>query len=235
MTKIKRTVTIDERVAKKQRFDGVPRSLNVKRSSLESKYILSLVGSTVVPVTTGTAVFVPLNLCALGTDSISARIGRRINLKAMQIRLGLSFPLGAGALASNNLMWAIVYDRQPNGALPTFTDCFSSPPNSPGLALRSEAFYPERFQVLLRKDMCLTLGDSQFAAFNEYINLEKLLKGKDRHTNYNGTTALIASIGSGAVYFIIAGCTAGSGAAESAVGLSLCTYTFTNKLRFTDA
>lgn len=114
--------------------------------------------------------------------------------------------------------WAIVLDRQPNGVAAVFSDIFdTSNPQGAGLSLRITTTNQDRFKIISRNEWTVG-GNNQSAAtaatgahpyhVKEYIDLSKLGLSNplDQKANYSGTGATIASIDSGALYFVCAGC-----------------------------
>lgn len=79
---------------------------------------------TTTPSTTMAIVL--LNGTTEGTDAVN-RIGRRINMRSVRVRM--SFQKGqqpTAATTPDEIRYALVYDRQPNGAAPTYSDIFQN-------------------------------------------------------------------------------------------------------------
>lgn len=80
--------------------------------------------TTTVPSTTDTINL--LNGLVEGVDG-NNRVGRRVNMKSLKVRMFWGNVTGAAAvIAPYVIRWAIVYDRQPNAANPAWADVFSN-------------------------------------------------------------------------------------------------------------
>lgn len=174
-----------------------------------------------------TSIFNPIP----GSDMIN-RIGRRVNVKSIQIR-GVMFFENAVNLATTVssvaqcATWALVFDKQPNGALPGYTDIFNNA-NAPlsNLNLNNR----DRFRILKRKvytfdpfvttatDLFFQKTTQKFECFTK-LNLE---------TTFNaGATGTITDINTGAFLLVFMG----SAAAGTNTDLNA---SFTTRTRFTD-
>jgi len=162
-----------------------------------------------------------LNGVANGTD-FTDRIGRRIFMKSLYFR-GFLRPEDDTA-ANNSVRIAIVYDCDPNGAAPAWTDIFKQSTTTSQLNLNNR----DRFQILYDEiyalgavqttaNQAFSNGDNQYA-FKEYIPIMD-------DTIFGGTTAVIASIRSGAVWL----CWLGEGAAGNGATLG-----WSTRIRFID-
>lgn len=134
----------------------------VKRAisrNIEHKYI-DVSYST---ATTTTPAFVLLNPLSQGTSS-STRIGERITMKSVQVKGWVS----NGDALANRYVFMVVYDKQPNGALPASADIFTG--NAYNGALR-DPNWARRFKVLSHKffDLSpLSLDDKGMRCINFY-------------------------------------------------------------------
>lgn len=142
-----------------------------------------------------------VNGIAQGTD-FNQRIGRQSTMKSI-IFNGNVFNLSTASLNAFNggyTRLVIIYDSQPNAALPSGTDIFATnDPNSP-MNLNNR----DRFQVLMdvRKQVsaflmsatpALTAGTPGNAYFKKYRKCNK-------ETVFSGTLGTIANISTGAIY-----------------------------------
>jgi len=135
-----------------------------------------------------------LNTIRVGTAGYE-RIGNVVNIKAVVI----------GYLqATNTALWSIVYDRQPNGILPTFQDIYYSVNNigNPS-ATAYMLLNPRRmgrFEVLWMSKT-LTGNTNGYGMlpgiYNEYIQI-------NRTTQYKSTSSppVIGDIATGAIYLV---------------------------------
>jgi len=194
------------------------------------KKVVDIVYATYAVEETGT-VLTLLNGCAPGSQNFN-RIGRKINMKSLQIR-GMIYntDLSVGARL---IRMIVVYDKQANGTAPTYANIVTS--NDISGATSSTAYdmvnlnNRERFEII--RDKCWVFGplqnttdqslagDSQVACLNEFIPL------KNRQTIYNaGAAGTVGDIASGSLYVFWIANTA------NATGSSVqCSY----RMRFVD-
>jgi len=169
--------------------------------------------------TTGT--FTLVNGVATGTD-FTDRIGRKVCWKSLLVQGHI---INEGDPSTTNLCRImIVYDSQPNGALPALTDVLTAATSTAPLNLNNR----DRFRVLMDKRFALgsvsttatqAVSDRTTALIHKYkkLNLE---------TIFDATTAAIGSIQTGSIFCL----TVGTVAAGT-------TYEFQGsiRLRFNDA
>lgn len=142
-----------------------------------------------------------LNGVANGTD-FTDRIGRKVSFVSIQIR-GRIVPADVGTVQT---MWRVmlVYDMQPNGALPAVLDVLREATGSSMMNLNNR----DRFRVLMDKqgvlgavnEVATTSWASSPGACN--INMWRRIQCE---TIYDGTDALIASVQSGSVFMLTIG------------------------------
>jgi len=184
--------------------------------SIEKK-VIDINQTTYAVENTGTVLGL-LNGCAPGSQNYN-RVGRKINLKSLQIR-GFFYNT-ATASGARLVRMIIVYDKQPNGAAPTYANIVSSQ-NIAGTtsSLSCDMVNLDnrnRFEIIRDKcwdfapisnvtDQALA-GSPQTYCVNEFIPL------KNRQTIYNaGTAGTIGDIQSGSLYvFFIANTANGTG------------------------
>lgn len=156
-----------------------------------------------------------LNAIAEGTSPIS-RVGRAVTHSYCEVDIAITFQN-----ISSNIdprgdfgFWAIVLDRQPNGALAAFGDIFDTTNSVPGLAFRNTLNFQDRFKILCREEWVVgQMGIASAAALfstgaqayhmKKYIDMSNL-EGNDATTNYLGSTANINTIDQGALLFVAA-------------------------------
>lgn len=169
--------------------------------------------------TTGTNVDVlPLNLIAPGTGSFN-RIGRKANLKSLLVEMTIEHVYSAQAttnnLTGNVVRVAIVWDKQPNGTLPVYSEIFSVTDQAGTEG--SNYFDPpkydnrERFKILRDEKAIFNIMAPPLSggSGNTVVNY-KLLKAyvklpADCATTYSGQSATqtIADISTGALYVVL--------------------------------
>lgn len=146
-----------------------------------------------------------LNGVSTGTD-FTERIGRRINITAIQAR-GYCGQDIVGPAGVNDLRLMIIEDVQCNGVIATIADIFTNATSTSFMNMNNR----ERFKV--HWDRRVTLGPIDRTATTSYA-------GSPQTSNFNvykrcnipvvfeGTSAGIGSISSGALYFVVLGNTA---------------------------
>lgn len=169
-----------------------------------------LTQAAVLATTNTNAGIVVANLIDPGSGSFN-RIGRKVTLTSLRLKVRLSFTsaLTAGFLRGASCRMVVVWDKQPQGVLPTFDTIFgrtvqngteSTQYNDP---LKYDN--TSRFRVL--RDCVITQNPTAVLAattfeydhqVDEYIDLKKL------ESVYSGQTIpqTIADISSGALYVI---------------------------------
>ena len=218
------------------------KTVTVYKQLGELKGVDTLLALTPIPSTTSTndAIFVT-NLIAPGNGSYN-RVGRKVQLDSLRLKGLIQHAYQAAAttanVLSNVVRMVVVYDKQPSGALPVFSDIFG---NTVQAGTESSLFLDslrydntERFMILRDKvinfdaESTPPVGGSQntvfeTAYFDEYINVNKT-------TNYSGQSATqtIADISSGALYVIFRAQLNTTGASQCAVSNA------TARLRYRD-
>lgn len=154
---------------------------------------------TAAPVSNTTGNITLLNGIATGTDYTN-RVGRKVVMKSLLLRVNF-FPYTTGtiaALAGENLRFLVVYDCQPNGALPAITDILNSAgPNEP-----NNLNQRDRFKVIADFNIttpsfttttgALTLGSPR-------MFFKKIYKKMNMDVIFNGTGSTVASIQTGSL------------------------------------
>lgn len=153
---------------------------------------------------------------AEGTDEFQ-RIGKKVTHKQLEVSINIVQSGNQNTSTANPPavwdagFWAIVLDRQPNLALPGFGTIFDVSSGSltyadAGLAMRLTTGYQDRFVIVAREEWSTTspLGGGDPYHMKKFIDLAKILKGRDKTVNFSGTDATIGSINYGALYFVVA-------------------------------
>lgn len=135
----------------------------------------------------------------------------------------------------------VVYDKQPSGSLPVFSDIFG---HTPPTGVEASAYLDaqrydntDRFRILRDKVIRMDINSQNTAAagaavtvdrypFDEFIKLSL-------ETNFSGQTSpqTISDISSGALYVIFRVATVGASAADNDVAISPNSFA---RLRYTD-
>lgn len=122
------------------------------------------------------------------------RIGTKIVIKS--IKFDTTFMLTGSAPASATVRWMLVYDRQPNGAFPTFSSLLSSNISTvPGMYTGVNMSNRSRFLVL--RDQVVALDNTQRQIYHASAYIRTTLE-----TQFSGTTSTIGDITSGAIYLV---------------------------------
>lgn len=184
---------------------------------VELKYV-DLAGASYVADTTGTLTL--LATIAQG-DTLQQRVGQRVMLTNLLIRGQVaSGSTTATALAT----LIIVYDRQPQGALPAITDVLD--------ASISNSFqrvdFRDRFFLCARWDFNLTGNSVTPATGGENIRLDfNVALRKPATYDQTATTGAIGTIRTGALYAITVG--------NNAAGTTAPNFTLVYRTSFADA
>lgn len=210
----------------------------VVQGQAEKKEAFFTLASTLAA--TQTAV-VLINGIAQGNTEIT-RIGDEVKHAYVEINLFISNLVTAntaGPFTGDCGFWAVVLDRQPNGALAAFGDMFdTSIAGSAGLDFRITTKNQNRFKIISRNEWCVGCSQVDNAAqglfvtgaqpyhIKEFIDLSKL-QGEDKSVHFNvGTTNAITAIDTGALLFVVAATTSDADNITTVIGQS--------KYRFTD-
>lgn len=208
----------------------------VVRSSAEHKEVLTSVGVTYNGTQSNVVV---LNPVAEGSD-YNQRVGREITHSYLEVNLGIFClpPTGGNNALGDFGFWAIVLDRQPTGSLPAFNVIFDDSLGiGQGSDFRITTTNQDRFKIISRNEWSIG-SNGQFNGPNpssgmsgaspyhvkEFIDLSKL-GGRDQTVNYNGTAGGIATIDSGAIYFVSAATLSSANATAQLIGQAKYRYT----------
>lgn len=165
-----------------------------------------------------TASLVVLNPVTIGS-SMWNRVGRKISLKSIRIR-GQFLQTGHNDMQSGQYArLTLIYDKQPNGALPSISDVFQDQVNS---ASDSHATYPnsgvnlnnrDRFEVIADEQWYLSGGNQSTStagvmtatAKSMEINLFRKLKGRETHFKADSSPGVIGDLATGSLVLITQG------------------------------
>jgi len=160
-----------------------PRRVELKYDYGEFNTLMKAAGSVIL-----------LNTIPVGSGS-SDRVGKRVSLH--DIEIGWHHRPNA-VFNANKSQWMLVYDRSPNGALPTYTQMFQNTP--------VEAFQNSdtkgRFVILYRCELIATNNANGYSDHQGQWTGRKVVSLKGKHTHYTGVGATIADIEKGAIYLV---------------------------------
>lgn len=144
-----------------------------------------------------------MNGVATGTD-FTNRIGRKVVWKSFLIQ-GCSIPQSLTATIQNLGRAMLVYDSQPNGALPAITDVLLQATSTSPLNLNNR----DRFKVLWDKRVTNghlnTIPATSVGYGDENIKEMRKYRKISCETTFDGTAATIADIQTGSIFLLTIG------------------------------
>lgn len=194
----------------------------VPRPTLETKVVDFPVGETLSTTPTITHI----SAIANGTGDFQ-RIGNLVNFKYLHLALWINQTPGVGiSLQADYCRVAIVYDKSPNGVLPTYASVFQATDNAG--ANTSDPFVKanidtkHRFRVLYNQNLFLpavgvapTVSNGGVEEGVGRLRLNKFIYLRWMPSRHIGTTAVIGSVESGALYLLTETQTIAVGASAS--------------------
>lgn len=191
-----------------------------QRRSPEEQKVIDTAQASYSMDSSGTVVL--LNGVATGTD-FTNRIGRRVTISSIQIR-GIIRPTDLGT-NPQCVRLMLVYDTQPNGALPAVGEVVQNLNGTTMLNLNNR----DRFKVIMDKQYAIGgISDTatQAYAMSPTVFNVKMYKKCNYDVIFDGTTNAISDIQSGSIFLL----TLGSEAAATGATLQA-----SIRLRFKDA
>jgi hypothetical protein len=193
------------------------RRWNINAYSNTGKEVKTFDARGYLPVCTTTQIAL-LNGMKTGTGYWN-RIGSKVNLLSMQLRGAITWNNSMGSTACNEdfLRWAIVYDRQPNGTTPVWTDIFKGfdPVAQTAIDDAFENINPEnRDRFIIIRDKCVYIppagaGAAVSNTLTQYVDpsgsmcLDFYAKLGGLETKYNnGTAGTVGDITTGALWIV---------------------------------
>lgn len=143
-----------------------------------------------------------MNGVAAGTDFFN-RVGRTWRVKSIQVR-GVIGPTSGTDNATGCLAKvAVIYDAQPNGALPAMTDIFTASSSVSFMNLNNR----DRFKVLASHEVALGPFDNtaSVALADSTISKVEIFKNVDLPVINSGTGATISSLQTGSILLVVIG------------------------------
>lgn len=128
---------------------------------------------------------------------MSQRIGKRVTLKSIDMKIYVENATTAGAVASQ-FAWALVLDKQCNGSLPNNSAVFAGPGTTSGshkLALcRPEMENSLRFRILKRGVVSFPNPGNGASGDQKFPKLIQFHKKLNLTLDYNGTTGDLSEL-----------------------------------------
>jgi len=195
--------------------------------------IPSTPSNIIVPLNTTMTNVIPVNLCRSG-PGVDARIGRRISMTSLHVK-GVITQTTTVTTINDYARFAVIYDRQTNGVVPTADDIFQdlnvTTSTTPGSGIKIGN--AQRFVVLADIRMSLpavaaTGIDGSTDPAMTTFNINRFIKLPSLATVYKGdsTPSVIADISTGGLYVVGMGSIASGSEGWKFVG--------TWRLRYTD-
>lgn len=181
-------------------FFGAQGRLKRQLQGIMERKVVDTASTTYVCDTTGTVTL--LNGTAQGSD-FSNRIGRKATMVAVQLE-GQIIPADLTNTASSKCRVMLIYDAQPNGALPAITDILTASTSNAFMNLNNR----DRFKVIA--DVNESIGHvvdtaTQAQAGSPTVHNVSVYKKINLETIYDGTTAAIADVQTGALLLVTIG------------------------------
>lgn len=138
------------------------------------------------------------------------RIGRKVNWQSLYVKgriyLEAASSLSDTNVPSNQARLIFLYDKQPNGALPSITDILTSADPTSHLNLNNR----DRFTVLKDKmfvfDPYSRVAATDLGNWNQTVHQIKFFKKLNLETVYNaGTAGTVADINTGSIIVVSVG------------------------------
>lgn len=171
-----------------------PRYVTPNLSGVEKKFISFNAALGAIQNSVGTPIITVLNACSQGAG-VSQHIGQKLLMKQVYYRFGISedlTSLGTTTTNSNTALVCIVYDKQPNGAVPTWGQMFSVSGNASDPYAVPNPLYSDRFSILAQDLVPICSTGPNNASMTRCIKM--------RHeTKFSGTGNSITDIASGSL------------------------------------
>lgn len=167
--------------------------------------------TTTIGLASGTSSFTFLNGVAPGTAKYQ-RIGNKITPQYIDFQARLT-NLNTSTNEHFQLKVSLIWDRQPTGILPIYSDIYQ---DVTALGATSSDYESgrnmdttDRFLTLATKDVLLTSqGSASGGKHTELVKFIRPLRGLAQQ--FKGSDSLLASVATGALYFVVTGASAGA-------------------------
>lgn len=217
---------------------NIPAIIRARKAEIKTIDTLPLLKSI-----STTAVFTLLNGVQEGAG-FNNRVGRKIMMRSVRITGNVFFEGGGAGNSSNDYVRImIVYDRQPNGAVPAIADILASQNDTTTVDSTAWANLnmnnAERFYVIRDKRIALqnfnggalsagTVNSTLQTLTESSTNIDMFvkLKGLETHFKSSSNPAVVADIASGSLYLITYGINSAANAGWA--------FTSTSRVRYHD-
>lgn len=168
--------------------------------------MVDVIGSlTLTNTGTGSSHTALLNGVALGSEMYQ-RVGRKINIKKIAIRCALA-KVAANAVVADTFRFALVWDEQPNGALPTFSDIWltvdSAGATAGGILAHANTNNTSRFRILRSHQITVDVYTASAPEDQKQNTQWEWNVPMNTITQFNaGGTAALGDIATGALYMV---------------------------------
>lgn len=168
---------------------------------------------------TAGAVLGAINIPSEGSD-YNNRIGRHIMGKQIQADIYASVAAGAAnALSADNVMFALIYDRDPENAVPSFGTIFDTSGSiTAGLAFKNTFTDSDRFRIVWIEQAAINSNGPSSFHKRHFFSIPEFMSKSE----FSNTTTAIQS----GAYYVALACTTVGGTAVS--------YQVNLKYQFTD-
>jgi len=156
---------------------------------------------TASPTMTDSGTIILMNGCIQGTNS-SQRIGTKIIMKRFFANFAVNVPnaslnTGTGYQGNSDVVRvAVVYDKQPNGAFPTYAQIWNTSGNDCAALALPSAGNSERFSILAQRNVLLVQDNNMKTG-----TLEHRCRLATRFNS--GNAGDVTDINTGALYFVV--------------------------------
>lgn len=164
---------------------------------------------------------------AVGTDPLT-RVGRKVTMKSINMRYALvctAIATGAGGPVPNRTRILLVYDKSPNGVLPSSADILEP---GAGFNAMMDLNNSDRFVIIADEMSEQTQGGAALALAGAALSSGSVYRKINMESLYGGNSAAIGDIRSGAIYIMAASDTVMS-ATQATYGVNALT-----RIRYTD-
>jgi len=152
----------------------------------------------------------------------STRVGRKCQVKSLQVRLRANYVPGADTAGTNTIWIYLVLDKQCNGAAASITDVFTSNNLTLGMINMANS---ERFRIIRKWCFVMQAGAGVSGAYSQDSKLIEDFIKLNLPMEYSSTTGAITEIKSNNLFFLAS--TDGAGDDETSVNGTV-------RIRFTD-
>lgn len=205
--RVTRRKPVHKKYSKQVRHDNLPAINYAKNPGMNPEMKACDVLGTVAlnNTATGSGHTVLVNGLIRGTDRYN-RVGRRINIKSVNIKFFIYTSAGAPAVIDDLLRFALVWDEQPTGALPVISDYWQDTDRNgatqTNLLSHNNLNNTARFRMLRTLEVPIN-AELQATETNKGRSFVEWNVKCNFISQYNdGNTGTITDFVTGAIYFI---------------------------------